>query len=91
MQALIGNLIQRGHAYEAGGEVLFDVSSMPDYGQLSGRNLDDNLAGARIAVDAHKKQPRRFRALEAVQPTTNPAGTAPGAAAAPAGTSNARP
>jgi cysteinyl-tRNA synthetase len=60
MQKLIGTLIQRGHAYEAGGEVLFDVQSMPDYGQLSGRNLEDNLAGARVAVDVHKKNPADF-------------------------------
>ncbi|WP_316359695.1 cysteine--tRNA ligase [Devosia sp.] len=60
MQVLIGNLIQRGHAYEANGEVLFSVQSMPDYGQLSGRNLEDNLAGARIAVDAHKRNPADF-------------------------------
>ncbi len=60
MQALIGALIQRGHAYEAGGEVLFDVGSMPDYGQLSGRNLEENLAGARVAVEAHKKNPADF-------------------------------
>src|SRR5690606_14156542 len=38
----------------------FDTQSMPDYGQLSGRNLEDNLAGARIAVDAHKKNPADF-------------------------------
>ncbi|WP_332686820.1 cysteine--tRNA ligase [Devosia sp.] len=60
MQALIGSLLQRGHAYNAAGEVLFDTTSMPDYGQLSGRNLEDNLAGARIAVDAHKKNPADF-------------------------------
>ena len=60
MQVLIGNLIQRGNAYEANGEVLFSVQSMPDYGQLSGRNLEDNLAGARIAVDAHKRNPADF-------------------------------
>ncbi|MCR6673188.1 cysteine--tRNA ligase [Devosia ginsengisoli] len=60
MQALIGSLIQRSHAYSAAGEVLFDVKSMPDYGQLSGRNLEDNLAGARIAVEAHKKNPADF-------------------------------
>src|SRR5690606_17602668 len=57
MQALITALLERGHAYETAGEVLFDTQSMPDYGQLSGRNLEDNLAGARIAVDAHKKNP----------------------------------
>lgn len=60
MQALIGSLIQRGHAYDAAGEVLFDVKSMPDYGQLSGRNLEGNLAGARVAVEAHKKNPADF-------------------------------
>ncbi|HQZ12138.1 MAG TPA: cysteine--tRNA ligase [Devosia sp.] len=60
MQELIENLLRNGHAYIASGEVLFDVGSMPDYGQLSGRNLEDNLAGARIAVDAHKKNPADF-------------------------------
>ena len=60
MQNLIGSLQQRGHAYEAGGEVLFDVQSMPDYGALSGRDLSENLAGARIAVEAHKKNPGDF-------------------------------
>lgn len=60
MVTLIKQLIERGHAYEAGGEVLFDVRSMPDYGALSGRNLDEMRPGARIAVDAHKKSPLDF-------------------------------
>ena len=60
MQALIGTLLARDHAYTAGGEVLFAVDSMPDYGQLSGRNLEDNVAGARVAVDAHKRNPADF-------------------------------
>ncbi len=60
MMTLIGELIARGHAYEAGGEVLFDVGSMPDYGALSGRRLEDQMAGARVAVDAHKKNPADF-------------------------------
>jgi cysteinyl-tRNA synthetase len=60
MVTLIKQLIARGHAYEAGGEVLFDVQSMPDYGVLSGRKLDEQLAGARVAVDAHKKNPADF-------------------------------
>src|SRR5690606_26189304 len=58
--AIIERLIARGHAYEAGGEVLFRVASMPDYGQLSGRNLDDNIAGARVAVESHKENPADF-------------------------------
>ncbi|HSY57733.1 MAG TPA: cysteine--tRNA ligase [Bradyrhizobium sp.] len=60
MVTLIKQLITRGHAYEAAGEVLFDVQSMPDYGALSGRKLDEQLAGARVAVDAHKRNPADF-------------------------------
>jgi cysteinyl-tRNA synthetase len=60
MVTLIQQLIARGHAYEAGGEVLFDTQSMPDYGALSGRRLDEQQAGARVAVDAHKKHPTDF-------------------------------
>jgi cysteinyl-tRNA synthetase len=60
MVTLIKQLIARGHAYEAGGEVLFDTQSMPDYGVLSGRRLDEQQAGARVAVDAHKKHPTDF-------------------------------
>src|SRR3954468_1444227 len=60
MVSLIRQLIARGHAYQAGGEVLFDTASMPDYGMLSGRKLDEQKAGARVAVDAHKKNPADF-------------------------------
>jgi cysteinyl-tRNA synthetase len=60
MVTLIKQLIARGHAYEAGGEVLFDTASMPDYGMLSGRKLDEQKAGARVAVEAHKKNPADF-------------------------------
>jgi cysteinyl-tRNA synthetase len=60
MVTLIKQLIARGNAYEAGGEVLFDVQSMPDYGALSGRRLDEQRPGARVAVDAHKKSPLDF-------------------------------
>ena len=62
MQKLIGQLLANSHAYAAPqvGEVLFDVSSMPDYGKLSGRDLAENLAGARVEVDAHKRHPADF-------------------------------
>jgi cysteinyl-tRNA synthetase len=60
MVTLIRQLIARGHAYEAGGEVLFDVESMSDYGALSHRKLDEMRPGARVAVDAHKKSPLDF-------------------------------
>jgi len=57
---IIEKLIGKGHAYVAEGEVLFDTKSMADYGQLSKRPLDEQQAGARIAVDAHKKSPGDF-------------------------------
>jgi cysteinyl-tRNA synthetase len=60
MIEIIERLIARGHAYEAKGEVLFDTRSMADYGQLSKRPLDEQQAGARVAVDAHKKNPADF-------------------------------
>ncbi|WP_429808344.1 cysteine--tRNA ligase [Ensifer sp. B1-9] len=60
MIEIIEKLIAKGHAYQAGGEVLFDTKSMADYGQLSKRNLDEQQAGARIAVEAHKKNPGDF-------------------------------
>jgi cysteinyl-tRNA synthetase len=60
MATLIQRLIDRGHAYEAKGEILFDTSSMADYGQLSRRPLDEQQAGARVAVEAHKKNPADF-------------------------------
>ncbi|MET1415068.1 cysteine--tRNA ligase [Roseibium sp. HPY-6] len=60
MIEMIRRLIDKGHAYAAEGEVLFDTASMPDYGGLSKRKLDEQIAGARIAVDAHKKNPGDF-------------------------------
>ncbi|UXS00673.1 cysteine--tRNA ligase [Agrobacterium tumefaciens] len=60
MVDIIEKLIERGHAYVASGEVLFDTKSMADYGQLSKRPLDEQQAGARIAVDVHKKNPGDF-------------------------------
>lgn len=60
MIEIIEKLLAKGHAYQAGGEVLFDTKSMADYGQLSKRNLDEQQAGARIAVEAHKKNSGDF-------------------------------
>ena len=60
MVAMISTLITKGHAYQAGGEVLFNVESMKDYGALSNRKLEDQQAGARVAVEAHKKNPGDF-------------------------------
>jgi cysteinyl-tRNA synthetase len=60
MVAMIGKLIERGHAYVAEGHVLFNVPSMTDYGQLSKRPLDDMIAGARVEVAPYKKHPADF-------------------------------
>jgi len=55
MIGIIEKLIASGHAYAADGHVLFDVPSMPDYGSLSRRPLDDMIAGARVDVAPYKK------------------------------------
>ena len=60
MVALTERLIERGHAYEEAGHVLFSVESMPTYGALSHRNLDDMLAGARVKVASYKRHPGDF-------------------------------
>ena len=58
--AQIGAIIDHGCAYAAEGHVLFDVSSYETYGRLSGRNLDDMIAGARVEVAPYKKNPHDF-------------------------------
>jgi cysteinyl-tRNA synthetase len=60
MIALIEKLIARGHAYVAEGHVLFDVPSMPAYGKLSRRPLDEMIAGARVEVAPYKRSPMDF-------------------------------
>ncbi|MBV1702360.1 MAG: cysteine--tRNA ligase [Hyphomicrobiales bacterium] len=55
MQEIIHRLIISGHAYAAEGHVLFSVPSMPDYGQLSRRPLDELIAGARVDVAPYKR------------------------------------
>lgn len=60
MIAMIETLIKDGHAYEAEGHVLFDVRSFPDYGRLSGRSIDDMIAGARVEVAPFKRDPMDF-------------------------------
>ena len=60
MVRLIETLIQRGHAYVADDHVLFDVASMPDYGRLSNRSLEEMEAGARVEVAPYKKGPMDF-------------------------------
>jgi cysteinyl-tRNA synthetase len=60
MRALIERLVTAGHAYVADGHVLFSVPSMPDYGRLSKRSLDEMMAGARVEVAPYKRDATDF-------------------------------
>ncbi|NIY78620.1 cysteine--tRNA ligase [Celeribacter sp. HF31] len=60
MITMIEGLIESGHAYAAEGHVLFSVESYKDYGKLSGRSIDDMIAGARVEVAPYKRNPMDF-------------------------------
>jgi len=60
MISMISTLIEKGHAYESEGHVLFSVKSFPDYGQLSHCNHDEMIAGARVEVAPYKRDPEDF-------------------------------
>ena len=60
MIAMIERLIERGHAYAADGHVLFNVPSHGDYGELSRRDRESMLAGARVEVAPYKRDPADF-------------------------------
>jgi cysteinyl-tRNA synthetase len=60
MRALIERLVASGNAYVADDHVLFSVGSMPDYGRLSKRPLDEMIAGARVEVAPYKRDPMDF-------------------------------
>ena len=60
MKAMIERLVENGCAYVAEDHVLFHVAAMADYGKLSGRSLDEMIAGARVEVAPFKKDPMDF-------------------------------
>ncbi len=60
MITIIGELVDKGMAYQAGNDVYYIVDSFPEYGKLSGRNLEEMKAGARIAVNEQKHNPMDF-------------------------------
>ena len=60
MKTMIETLVDKGNAYVADGHVLFHTPSMPNYGALSGRSLDEMIAGARVEVASYKKDPTDF-------------------------------
>jgi cysteinyl-tRNA synthetase len=65
---LIAELIEKDMAYPSGGDVYYSVNSFENYGKLSGRNLDDMQAGARISVNENKTNPMDFVLWKASKP-----------------------
>ena len=88
--ALIQALVDRGHAYALDGDVAFYVPSFPEYGRLSRRDFDSQLAGVGWRKIPASAIPATSSSGRPPSPASR-AGTAPGAPAAPAGISSARP
>ena len=65
---LVKTLLEKGYAYEVNGSVYFDVSKFKDYGKLSGRNVEDMLAGARVEVSQDKRNPVDFALWKKAEP-----------------------
>ncbi len=68
MIELISSLIDKGYAYESGGDVFFSVRKFKDYGKLSKRTPDDMLAGVRIDINEQKEDPLDFALWKGVKP-----------------------
>lgn len=64
----VKELIDRGYAYEVDGDIYFHTKKFEDYGKLSGQNLEDLQAGARISVDERKKDPMDFAVWKSQKP-----------------------
>ncbi|MBP7051450.1 MAG: cysteine--tRNA ligase [Phycisphaerae bacterium] len=65
---LVKTLLEKGFAYEVNGSVYFDVSKFSGYGKLSGRNVEEMIAGARVEVSAEKKNPADFALWKKAEP-----------------------
>ncbi|WP_123042150.1 cysteine--tRNA ligase [Cohnella candidum] len=66
--AFIAELVDKGAAYESGGDVYFRTNSFPEYGKLSHKNLDELQYGIRIEVDKRKENPQDFVLWKAAKP-----------------------
>lgn len=87
MIEIVKALLEKGFAYETDDGIYFSVEKFPEYGKLSGINLDEQKSGARVEVKRAKKASRRLRAVEKKRPqTTLCSGTARGGWVSPAGT-----
>lgn len=65
---LVQQLVDNGVAYEVNGDVYFSVKDFPEYGKLSGRDLDEMLAGARVMIGDQKHNPMDFALWKAAKP-----------------------
>ncbi len=65
---MVQGLVDKGFAYELDGDVYYKVEAFSEYGKLSGRNLEDMMAGARVEVDERKKNPMDFALWKAAKP-----------------------
>jgi cysteinyl-tRNA synthetase len=65
---LVKTLMEKGFAYEVNGSVYFDVSKFKDYGKLSGRNIEEMIAGARVEVSPDKRNPADFALWKKAEP-----------------------
>jgi cysteinyl-tRNA synthetase len=65
---LVKKLLEKGYAYEVNGSVYFDVTRFKDYGKLTGRNVEDMQAGARVEVSPDKKNPADFALWKKAEP-----------------------
>ncbi|MBF0613872.1 MAG: cysteine--tRNA ligase [Magnetococcales bacterium] len=68
MRTMIATLIDKGLAYESGGDVFFAVDRFPSYGRLSGKHLDELESGARVDVDLRKRNPLDFVLWKGAKP-----------------------
>jgi cysteinyl-tRNA synthetase len=65
---MVQTILHRKMAYVVDGDVYFRIDSMPDYGKLSGRNLDDLRSGARVEIDQRKENPLDFALWKSAKP-----------------------
>ncbi len=65
---LVQRLLEKGYAYEVNGSVYFDVSKWPEYGKLSGRRVEDQMAGARLEINEKKRHPADFALWKKAEP-----------------------